>query len=210
MQPANDQAKKMALLCAGAFVGLNVVFYVLSASYFEGHRATLDAAGSALTVSDAQVRQARIAFAVFAAITGACGFVAWLRPRLAGHVLPAVFGALYIAPLVLGLVVSSGVRAWAASVPSVLPVFLVVSGALMLALSWHSYYRRVRPAWAFLVAMCAVFAVFELFAGMKVARQLDVSLWLLLVLPGLKVVAAAALVSLNREYIDADGKLAPA
>lgn len=208
MQP-NDSAKKMALLCAGAFVGLNVVFYVLSASYFEGHRATLDAAGSTLTVTDAQVRASRVAFAVFSAIIGACGFVAWMRPRTAGHVLPTLFGLLYTAPLVLGLVASGSVRAWAGSVPSVLPAFLVVSGGLMLALAWHSYHRRLRTAWAFLVAMCGVFAVFELFAGMKVARQLDVSLWLLLVLPGLKVVAAAALVSLNRDYVDADGRLAP-
>lgn len=210
MQTAHDQAKKMALICAGAFVGLNVVFYVLSGSYFEGHRETLDAAGSMLTVSDAQIRNARIAFGVFSAVTAVFGFVAWLKPRGAGHLLPAAFGVLYSAPLVLGVLVSHSVRAWMGSVPAVLPVFLIVSGGLLLVLSWYSYSRRVRTAWAFLVAMCGVFAVFELFAGMKVARQLDVSLWLVFVVPGLKVIAAAALVSLNRDYIDADGRLAPA
>jgi hypothetical protein len=73
----------------------------------------------------------------------------------------------------------------------------------MPVLAWHSYHGS-RAAWAFLTAMCAVFAVVEVFGAPKVRGALDLSLWLTMILPGLNAVAFAALVSLRADYIDRD------
>jgi hypothetical protein len=85
---------------------------------------------------------------------------------------------------------------------------LLVAGVLMPVLAWHSFFRRSRPAWAFLVAICGVFAVVELFGAPKVRGALDVSLWLTMILPGLNVVAVAALISLRADYLDREPVLA--
>jgi hypothetical protein len=185
---------RMTATCAGAVVGLNIVFYILSASYFDSHREIITGVGSVSSYSPAQMTTVRISFAVLSVIVAAGLFAAWLRPRLIGHLLPVLFG--------ITLVVA-GLKVAATELPRVLSAFCLVSGAVMLVLTWSSFRHRTRPAWAFLVAMCGVFAIFGVFGAPRVAHALDVSLWIALIFSGLNVVAAIALASLNSEYIDA-------
>jgi hypothetical protein len=141
-----------------------------------------------------QAMRVRTTFAVFSAIVAVFGFAAALKPRVVGHLIPVVLAAGYLVGAVTGFTHNA---------PAVVGMTLLVAGVLMPALAWHSYHRS-RSAWAFLVAICAVFAVVELFGAPKVRGALGISLWLTMILPGLNVVAVAALVSLRAGYLDRD------
>jgi hypothetical protein len=184
----------MALICAAGFVGLNVVFYVLSGSYFESHREVVANVGAFPTYSPEQMMKVRITFGWFAAAMAVGGFLTWFRPRELGHALPAAFGAAQL----IGVT-----KAALVGLPPVLVVAWIVFGVLLVVLAVLSYFRRSRPAWAFLVAITAVFALFETFGATEIAGGLGISLWIALIFPGLKVIATIALVSRNHEYIDA-------
>ena len=108
---------------------------------------------------------------------------------MVGHLIPVVLAVGYLVGAVAGFTHNA---------PGVVGMTLLVAGVLMPVLAWHSFHRS-RPAWAFLVAICGVFAVVELFGAPKVRGALDLSLWLTMILPGLNVVAVAALVSLRAE-----------
>jgi hypothetical protein len=185
---------RMAILCVAAFVLVNLVFYFLSGSYFESHREIIAGIGARSVYTPALGLKVRIAFAVFSGIVAVAGFAAALQPRLVGHALPVLLGAVHLV---------AGIAAFAHSLPGALTATLLVSGVLMPVLAWHSY-RRSRAAWAFLVSMCAVFAVVEMFGSPKMRGALDVSLWITMILPGLNAVAAAALIALRGEYVDRD------
>ncbi len=193
MSTGHEQAKRIAILCIVAFVAANVVFYVLSNSYFDSHRQILPGKGSVPTFSPEEMTAVRIAFAVFAGVTAAAAFLAGSWTRSTAHLLTALLGA-------ATLVASYG--SFTHDLTKVLGVTLLIAGGLLPVLSWQSYFHRSRPAWAFLIAICGVFAVAELFGAPKVARGLGISLWLTMILPGLNVVAAAALASLRGEYVD--------
>jgi hypothetical protein len=186
--------KPMALSCAGAFVLANALFYFLSASYFDSHTELVPGAGTMPSYSSAQMMQVRVSFAILAAVVAGVAFVATIKPREVGHLLPVPFGLVFLGSAVPALMSSS---------PPVLGMTWLVAGALMLGLSWWSYRHRSRPAWAFLIALCGVFAVAELFGAPKLARALDVRLWIAMIDPALKVVAVIALSSLRDDYREA-------
>lgn len=191
MSTAHEPTKHIAILCGAAFLGLNVVFFLLSNSYFDSHR-ELVAGVSQPSYSPAQMAHVRVTFAVFSGVVAAFGFVAGLRPRVVGHLIPLLLGA-------VDLVASFAAFGHAA--PAVLGMTLLVCGLVMPVLAWHSY-RGSRAAWAFLVAICGVFTVVELFGAPKVRGALDIGLWITMILPGLNAVATAALVSLRGEYLE--------
>jgi len=191
MSTAHAPARRIALLCGAGFLGLNLVFYLLSSSYFDGHR-ELVAGISQPSYSPDQMTHVRVTFAVFSGIVAAFAFAAGLRPRVIGHLLPVLLGAVDLV---------SSAAAFSHNLPGVLGMTLLVCGLVMPVLAWQSY-RGSRAAWAFLVAICGVFAVVELFGAPKVRAALDVGLWITMILPGLNAVAAAALVSLRGEYLE--------
>ena len=84
-----------------------------------------------------------------------------------------MFGVTYVISGVLTLI-------YASQPPLVLPATLrSIAGALMAGLAWPSYKRapaRRGRSWS---ALCAVFAICELFGAPKVARAFDLSLWTL-------------------------------
>jgi hypothetical protein len=189
MSTANEPAKRIAILCVGAFLALNVVFYLLSGSYFESHREIV-AGVSQPSYSAAQMMHVRVTFAAFSGIVAVFGFLAGIMPRAIGHAIPVVLGA-------VDLIACVG--AFTHDSPAVVGMTLLVCGLVMPVLAWQSY-RGSRAAWAFLVAICGVFAVVELFGAPKVRGALDLGLWTTMILPGLNAVAVAALVSLRGEY----------
>jgi len=198
MSTAQEQTKYMAILCASAFLVLNAGFYVLSGGYFETHKEIVTGVGSVSSYSPAQMMQVRIAFAELTGIVAVFGFVASLRARVMGHLIPMLLGATHLV---------AGVAAFWHGAPGVLGMTLLVSGVLMPVLVVFSS-QGSRPAWAFLIAICGVFAVVEFFGAPKVRGALDVSLWITMILPGLNAVAVAALVALRGEYVERDAATA--
>jgi hypothetical protein len=194
MSPAPSPIPRIAILTVIAFVALNIAFYLLSGSYFESHHEVVAGVGSMPAYSADQAMHVRTMFAVFSAVVAVFAFAAAVRPRVVGHLIPVVLAAGYLVAAVAGFTHNA---------PAVVGMTLMVAGVLMPVLAWHSFHRS-RPAWAFLVAICAVFAVVELFGAPKVRGALDLSLWLTMILPGLNVVAVAALVSLRAEYLERD------
>ena len=140
-----------------------------------------------------QATHIRVAFAVMSGAVAAVGFVASLARRTIGHLLAAVLG---VGNLVFG------VLAITHSQPGALSATLLVSGCVVPALAYFSY-RRSRAAWAFLVALCGVFAVVGLFGAPTISRVLDYSLWTTMIFPGLYVVACATLALLRDDYVEA-------
>lgn len=193
MSTALESIKRMAILGTGPFIVLNVVFYVLSGSYFDSHRQIVPGLGSVPSYSPEQMTHVRMTFAAFSGIVAVAGFFAGIRPRLTGHLLALLLGALHLL---------AGVAAFWHEL-RVLGMTLIVAGLLMPVLAWYSY-RRSRPAWAFLVAICGVFAVAEFFGAPKIRDAADVGLWIAMILPGLNVVAASALVTIRGEYVERD------
>jgi hypothetical protein len=194
MSNAPSPLPRIAITVVCAFVAANLAFYFLSGSYFESHREIVAGVGAMPAYSADQMMRVRVSFAVFTAIVAAFGFVAALSPRVVGHLIPVLLGVGHLV---------GAVAALAYNAPGVVGMTLLVSGILMPVLAWYSF-RQSRPAWAFLVAMCGVFAVVEVFGAPKVRAALDLSLWLTMILPGLNAVAVAALVSLRANYIERD------
>jgi hypothetical protein len=192
--PQSNSVVTTWLTALGAAIALNVAFYVLSMSYFESHTELVNGV-LAPSYSPDQMTKVRIAFAVFSAVVAAAGAIAALQPRRAGHVLAALFGVLDLVAAIRGLSVN---------MPGVIVVTLVLAGVLLLVLTSRSYFHQSRAAWSVIVAICGVFAICELFGVPKIARGLEVSLWLAMISPGLKVVATFALVSLRNDYADPD------
>jgi len=89
----------------------------------------------------------------------------------------------------------------ASKLGSALTATLLVSGCVVPVLTYFSW-RRSRAAWAFLAALCGVFAVVGLFGAPKISRVLDLSLWTTMIFPGLYVVACATLALLRNDYVE--------
>lgn len=203
MSTAHGQTKYMTIICVGAFVVLNLGFYVLSGGYFESHRELVGGV-SVLSYTPEQMTHVRIEFAMFSGIVAAFGFVAGIRPREIGHLIPMLLGAVNL---------RASYAAFSRGQPAVLGMTLLVSGILMPVLA-RSSYRGSRAAWAFLIAICGVFAVAEFFGAPKIRGALDtalalnIGLWITMILPGLSAVAVAALVSLRGGYLERDTEAA--
>jgi len=197
MPTADSKAStaQMLISCAIAFVVLNVFFYFMSIGYFDSHRSlgAAAAAGSVSSYTPAQMTQVRVAFGVFTAVMAATTILGWLRPSRVGHAIAALFGAFYLI---------ASIPAFVRGAPAVLGVTWLIAGSLLLALAWRSYRKRSRASWAMLVAMCGVLAVAEVFGAPKLARAVDVTLWLAMILPGLKLVAVIALASVRDDYVE--------
>lgn len=181
----------LAVLFAGGLVMANVAFFLMSGSYFASHHQIVGGS-SVPTFSPDQATHIRVAFAAMSGAVAAVGFVTSLARHAIGHLLAAVLGAVN---LVFGVV------AFTHSQPSALTATLLVSGCVVPALAYLSY-RRSRAAWAFLAALCGVFAVVGLFGAPKISRALDLSLWTTMIFPGLYVVACATLALLRGDYVE--------
>jgi len=78
---------------------------------------------------------------------------------------------------------------------------LLIAGVLMPIMAWQSY-RGSRTSWAFLVAMCGVFAVVAMFGTPKIRGLFHVGLWTTMLIPGLFAITAVALGRLSEDYVD--------
>ena len=183
---------RVAILCGVALVAVNAFFYFLSDSYFGSHHQIVGGATVA-SFSPEQVRHIRVVFGGITAVIALVSFVAGLRPREVGHLLPTVLGLCNLV---------GGIAAAFSNLPGVLGATLFVAGVLMPVLALSSYRHRARPAWAFLGSMCGVFAVVSLFGAPKLRGILDVSLWTTMIFPGLYLVADVTLYALRDDYVD--------
>jgi hypothetical protein len=182
---------RLAPLFVIGFLVVNAAFFFLSGSYFESHHQFVGGA-SVPTFPPDRASHIRVVFAVVSGAVAAVAFVASVARRGIGHLLAAVLG---VVNLVLGVV------AFHYNQPGALIATLLVSGVVVPTLALFSY-RRARAAWAFLVALCGVFAVVGLFGAPKVSRVLDCSLWTTMIFPGLYVVACATLALLRDDYVE--------
>lgn len=182
---------RLAPLFAIGFLLVNAAFYVLSGSYFESHHQIVGSDTVPL-YSPAEATHLRMAFAAVSGVVTAIAFVASLARRQVGHVLAALLGLSNLA---------FGVLAASHSQPGALTATLLITGVLVPTLA-HFSYRRSRAAWAFLVALCGVFAVVGLFGAPKIRGVLDVSLWTTMIFPGLYLVACATLAVLSDDYVE--------
>ncbi|HEX3764288.1 MAG TPA: hypothetical protein VHW23_36590 [Kofleriaceae bacterium] len=182
---------RLAPLFVIGFLLVNGAFYVLSGSYFESHH-QLVGGESVPLYSPAEASHVRMVFAAMSGAIAAVAFIASLARRVVGHALAALLG---LANLVFGALAASHGQ------PGALTSTLLITGVVVPALAVQSY-RRSRAAWAFLVALCGVFAVVGLFGAPKVRGVLDVSLWTTMIFPGLYLVASATLAQLRDDYLD--------
>jgi hypothetical protein len=192
MSAAPDQIKRMAIICIAGFVLLNVAFYFMSGSYFETHQSTVVGVGTMAAYTPEQMTHVRMTFALLTGVVAAFSFVASLEPRFVGHLLAVMLGA-------INLFAAVGIFVYGA--PGVVGVVLLVAGVLLPTLA-HFSYRGSRAAWAFLIAICGVFALVEFFGAPRVRAAIGIGLWTAMILPGLNAVAAATLASLRGTYVE--------
>ena len=183
--------RNVAILCAVGFVIVNLAFYFMADSYSDSHHQIVGGQRVASFSSD-QIGHLRLVFRLMTAGIAAATFAASVSHRKVGHGLAALLG-------VFNLV--AGIFALRAGLSNALVATLLIAGVLMQVLAVFSY-RRSRPAWAFLVAMCGTFAVVSLFGAPKFRNAIDVSLWTTMILPGLFTVACISLSSLRDDYVD--------
>jgi hypothetical protein len=189
----SDRASPLSLapLFVIGFLVVNAAFFFLSGSYFESHHQVVGGA-SVPTFSSDQASHIRVVFAAMSGVVAAVAFIASLARHGIGHLLAAALGAVNLV---------FGVLALTHSQPGALSATLLVTGLVVPALAYLSH-RRSRAAWAFLVALCGVFAVVGLFGAPKISRVLEVSLWTTMIFPGLYVVACATLALLRDDYVE--------
>jgi hypothetical protein len=135
---------------------------------------------------------AAYALSTFSADLVVITLIATEMPRIIGHLVPALAG---VAAL------TASVFAFWYELPHVLGVTLAVYGLLLLVCVWQSWEKR-RVAWAFLLALSAVLAVFLLFGAPKVRNLLHVQLWVAQIVPGLLAGATIALAMVRADYAE--------
>jgi hypothetical protein len=198
MPSASESTQRIAIAaisCFVCFVAANILFYVLSIGYFESHHAVIvPGQGASGAFSPEQIKTIRLSFALFAGVIAIATVLAVAWTRFVGHLIPVLLGGLYLVAAVFAI--RHG------NVTAALPATLLITGGLMPVLSHFSFHHRSRPAWAFLIAICGVFAVVEFFGAPKVRGALDIGLWITMILPGLNGVAVWALASLREQYVD--------
>jgi hypothetical protein len=178
VRTTRSQAMKLAVVIAGGLGSANTAFWFLSALYFGPN------------VSERGLDTARIAFLVLTLVIAVASFIAALAPRLLGHGIAFGLGA---ASLV------AGVEAIHHDMPAVMGGTLLVVGGLMPVLAYKSLHHS-RAAWAFLIALVAVFGGVDFFGAPKVRGLLGIGLWTALIVPGLQIVCVIALTMLRGEY----------
>ena len=190
MSTAHGQTARLAILFAVAFIAVNVAFFIGSGTYFNTHQQVIGGVSAPYSPDDAL--HIRSMFALSAAIIAVVSVIVGLARRMLGHLLVAGLG-------VIDLI--GGVAALGHDLPPVLIATLFLAGVLLPVLAWFSYHGS-RAAWSFLAAMCGVFAVVGLFGAPRLRDVLDVSLWTMMLLPGLYLVATLTLYLLRHDYVD--------
>lgn len=180
------QARQVSIMIAVAAVGLNAAFYFLSKMYFDDRAATT-------IVNPETIGATRKAFAIMTGTVGLAAIIAQFAPRIVTHALAGLIG-------VTALVGAAG--AASKDFHPVLPIALGVLGGLILVLLYFSIATRSRPAWAFLVATCAVGALVTLFGATKIRNATDVSLYHALILPGILAVVTVMLIAQADDYAE--------
>src|SRR5262249_20858702 len=137
----------VAALCGIGLVIVNAAFYVLSGSYFDSHHQIVGGVRVA-SFTPEQASHIRAVFAGVSATVAAAVFAAGVSRRDVSHGLAALLGVFNFV---------AGIVAARSGLSGALIATLLITGALMAVLAVFSY-RRSRPAWAFLVAMCGTFA----------------------------------------------------
>ena len=110
--------------------------------------------------------------------------------RAVGHSLAFLVG---VASLI------GGIAGLASRLPKTMGATLLVLGLLLPLLAWFSL-QKSRAAWAFAVAVLAVFAVVTFFGAPKIAHVLGVPLGLAAVIPVVMTVAVVALSQARGDY----------
>lgn len=187
-QEKGSEAARMAILCAMGALFANGVFFVLSYAYYKAHKTSVPGVGD--FIDTAAQTSAREAFLVMSLITAALAFVATRLPREVGHGLATLLGLCALA---------GSYGAFDNQLPMVMGVTLLVVGLLMPALVYLSW-QKSRAAWAFLIALVAVFGGVTLFGAPKVRGMLHIGLWIAMIFPAIKIVTVVALASLRRDY----------
>lgn len=189
-KPAHASLLQIASFVAIFVVVANVMFYLLSWMYFD------DKAKSAAVLFDpvdsGREMTVRVQFAIFSIVVGFVTFLAAVSPRYTAHGIAAVVG--------VGTLISAG-AAYMKDMPLVLPITLLALGVFLPLLAWKSL-ARVRGAWAFLLAICMVYATCLFFGAPKVRALLHVDLWTALIIPGILVVASISLNLIADDYKD--------
>lgn len=181
------QATQIAGIVVVVAVAINVMFYFLSTAYFA------DRAKMYGVATEDHIRAVRMSFAAFTGLVALGSIGAAFMPRIVGHGIAAI-GAFAAFAGAVGTV-KQGVHV-------VMPATLIGMGVLLAVLIWRSL-AGSRAAWSFLIATCAVLASVTLFGSTKIRSSLDINLWNALSLPGLFVVATAALVMIRDQYKEA-------
>lgn len=177
-------------MVAGAIVVIaNIAFFLLSMLYFNS-KVTFTTKGEIPAFSDHEQLMVRLSFVVLSLVIAATSVGVAVAPRAVSHLI-----MLAMAPASL----AAGVAAAVYGLPGVLAAAEMVIGgllAVLVPLSW----KGGRGAWAFVVAMAAVYTVVLFFGAPKVRGELHVGLWTTLLLPGLNVVALVGLVRSRAKY----------
>lgn len=192
MPTPTSRAMRVLALSVGGFLVLNVAFYVLSAGYFGNAHEVVEGVGSLPKYTAEQILSIRLQFALFSGEIAVASFFAGVWPRQVGHLFPVLLG-------VIDLVAAFGALSHGA--PGVLIATLLIAGVLFPLLAYFSLQGK-RASWAFLVAMCGVFALVEVFGAPKLRDALGVGLWTAMLLPGLNLVAVVTLVMLRGDYAE--------
>jgi hypothetical protein len=187
--PVSPPLGRLLAIAAGIVVTANVAFFVLSQLYFAS-KVTYSSAGELPAFTDSEAMTIRVSFLALSLIIAAAAIAAARAPSAVGHAIMAAMAAGSLA---------GGVAAAIAGMPNVLPAAELVLGCVLVAivpLSW----RGSRAAWAFLVAIAAVYAIVLFFGAPKVRGVLGIGLWTTLILPGLNAVALFGLIASRSRY----------
>lgn len=94
---------------------------------------------------------------------------------------------------------SGGIAAFASGQPAVLALTLLIAGLLIPVLVLQSL-AHSRPAWAFLIALVAVFGGTTLFGAPKISHLLGIGLGYALLIPAVKTACVISLAMVRDEY----------
>ena len=184
-------AIKTAVVIAVSALLVNSAFYLLSDMYFDSHRIPMP--GTNGLYDNGGLHNARTAFLWFSLAVSVGAFIASLAPRQVGHGLASALGfaAIY-----------AGVESWRHDMPAVMTAVQLVVGVVLPILSWRSWQAKSRAAWAYLIAIIAVFGVTTFFGAPKVRNVLGIGFWSAMILPGVQFVTVSALAMLRGDYRD--------
>jgi hypothetical protein len=181
---------RVAGVIAGAMAFANLAFFGLSRLYFASHTNFVVGVGEIPAFTPADMMSIRLAFLVFTVVVGGAAIAAIDRQTIVGHVLPVLLG--------IGSF-GAGCVSLYRGMPAALSAALIVVGGLLPFLAYRSW-NRSRAAWAFLIAICSVYAVVLFFGAPTVHRLLGLGLWTTLILPGLNLVAFVSLIQIRANY----------